>query len=87
MKKMEWEHISSSVKYTLGSGEEQIVGAVDAEDGLAVSLGHVDALQQRARATLGGRHRMNDAPAESNKHVHLHAVKHRGWATTFTGRC
>lgn len=48
MKKMEWEHISSSVKYTLGSGEEQIVGAVDAEDGLAVSLGHVDALQQRA---------------------------------------
>lgn len=52
---------------TFGSGEEEVVGAVHTEDGLAVSLCHVDALQRRRAAALRGRHRVNDAPG---RHTH-----------------
>lgn len=57
---------------TFGSGEEEVVGAVHTEDGLAVSLRHVDALQRRRAAALRGRHRVNDPPG---RHTHTHTQK------------
>lgn len=51
---------------TFGSGEEKVVGAVDAEHSLAVSLRHVDALQRRRTTALSGRHRVNDAPGKTH---------------------
>lgn len=38
---------------TLGASEEQVVGAVDAEHGLAVSLSHMDTLQCCCPAAFG----------------------------------
>lgn len=47
---------------TFGPGEEEVVSAVDTEDGLAVALGHVDALQRRRAAAFSGRDRVDDTP-------------------------
>lgn len=54
---------------TFGSGEEKVVGAVHAQDGLAVALRHVHALQSGRAAALRGRHGVNDAPGTHNTHV------------------
>lgn len=47
---------------TFGPGEEEVVSAVDTEDGLAVALGHVDTLQRRRATAFGGRDRVDDTP-------------------------
>lgn len=59
---------------TFGPGEEEVVGAVDTEDGLAVALGHVDALQRRRAAAFGGRDRVDDTPGrQTDTHAHTQA--------------
>lgn len=56
---------------TFGAGEEEVVSAVDAEDGLAVTLGHVDALQRRRATAFGGRNRVDDTPGkQTGTHTH-----------------
>lgn len=59
---------------TFGPGEEEVVGAVDTEDGLAVALGHVDALQRCGAAAFGGRDRVDDTPGrQTDTHTYTHA--------------
>lgn len=59
---------------TFGPGEEEVIGAVDTEDGLAVALGHVDALQRCRAAAFGGRDRVDDTPGrQTDTHTYTHA--------------
>lgn len=73
---------------TFGPSEEQLVGGIQAEHRLGVSLCHRDTLQRGCPGILGATHRVDDAPSQERENRYSAGVERhcahgpRAWKNT-----